>query len=977
MSMQKFLSAIAGWALVSAGLWACGEDDVEILVDALLPDANKDGSVVDASVSDSETDASREDASDGSSDSGSDEDASDVSDSETDANDSEIDADADAEADGSSPICEDTPECNWCHGEPIKNEAGCIVDYRCANGDKACETTPCDADNPCRDGFDCHEEDLLCWESPSTCNWCNGVEVEGSQPRKYRCSNGIDPCEVGPCPDQHQCDENEQRCNTTTGLCVPKGDICQTPECNWCGGTQIINDRGCVEDYLCSNGALACSTDPCSTENPCEDGFTCGDDELCWPNLRKCEVTLNYKGVTQPYVAGEFNGWSTTANPMRSVGPNQWAITLSASDGNFTPGEITAYKLVVGGEWMLDPNSIYRKYDDGTLNSGFLFPDCAKPEISMQKIETEWTGSGGTYATSVRIVRGSGNDAVSNVTFLLDGQAIEGEFDSLHQTYSLSGNASAGRHVLTVKATDAGGNKADDVASIFWIEEKPFNWHDTALYLLFLDRFANGDKTNDAPVNDSGILPIVNWHGGDLKGAQKVLESGYFESLGAKAIWLSPVNKQVAGAWGESGGSHQIVGYHGYWPISGREVEPRYGGEKALKAFVDAAHKRGIRVLLDLINNQIHEQHEYFVAHPEWFRTGCTCGTSGCDWDSHALDCMFTPYLPDINWQNPEAEKQFIADAMYWIDEFGVDGFRVDAVKHVETNAVYNMRAAINRKFEQGGTRVVMIGETAVGENDYSWIEAYVGEHALDGQFDFPTFHRMEPEILNGSIDYHTVEQAIKLSEERYSPSALHVAYLGSHDTSRMVTRAAMDSECKWSDQCQIASTQTDEGVYQRLKAAWTLLMGMPQIPLIYNGDEVAIPGGNDPDMRRDMIWDSDYSDIAVGNVTPNAQQLDLREWIRQLATARAEHPAITQGKRRELWIEYDKYIFARYDQSECVLFVINRGDAYTFTNVGLDLVGWSGHEARTIMGNATHELNGSKITITIPGGSSSVIVVR
>jgi glycosidase len=109
------------------------------------------------------------------------------------------------------------------------------------------------------------------------------------------------------------------------------------------------------------------------------------------------------------------------------------------------------------------------------------------------------------------------------------------------------------------------------------------------------------------------------------------------------------------------------------------------------------------------------------------------------------------PYLPDIDWNQAGAEKRFIADATNWIADFDLDGFRVDAVKHVEANSVYNMRAELSRRFEQGGARVFMVGETAVGENDsgnffgesfsdgYAWIDAYTGPTALDGQFDFPT----------------------------------------------------------------------------------------------------------------------------------------------------------------------------------------------------------------------------------------------
>ena len=250
----------------------------------------------------------------------------------------------------------------------------------------------------------------------------------------------------------------------------------------------------------------------------------------------------------------------------------------------------------------------------------------------------------------------------------------------------------------------------------------------------------------------------ADFHGGDLGGVLEVMRSGYFEELGVNVLWLSPINQQAEGHFPGRDDGNEYAGYHGYWPTRGSSVEPRFGGDAALRALVDEAHRRGIRVLFDLINNQIHERHEYFKAHPEWFRTGCVCGASaGCGWSERPLDSLFAPYLPDIDWRVPEAEAQFIADAVSWVEDYGVDGFRIDAVKHVETNSIADLRATLHRRFEQGGTRLLLVGETAVGEfdaidlgcgqsysNGYEWIDDYGGGGAIDGQFDFASNNGME-----------------------------------------------------------------------------------------------------------------------------------------------------------------------------------------------------------------------------------------
>ena len=558
--------------------------------------------------------------------------------------------------------------------------------------------------------------------------------------------------------------------------------------------------------------------------------------------------------------------------------------------------------------------------------------------------------------------------------------------------------------MLKVRVKDADGDESEPVSSVFWIEENPFDWRDTALYMFMIDRFANGDRNNDNPNTTDNIPYANNWHGGDLQGAQRVLESGYFESLGVKAIWLSPVNQQTLGAWDEFmsddkrngliyGGHtpviHKGVGFHGYWPISGSAVETRFGGEEALRNFIQAAHKRGIRVLLDLVVNHVHQDHEYYRQHRDWFRTACIFTQNGCDWTYNALEGLFAPYLPDINWTEPEADQQFISDAMDWIENYGFDGFRVDAVKHVETNAVLGLRAALHRRFEQGGTRMPMFGETAIGAEGknadgsdnpvygYQLINSYVGEDALDGQFDFPTHHKVSQILLTGEGNFRDVEDALKKREENYKPDSLHVAFLGSHDECRMVTRSANDTCNDWADYGAMATQPAEDYVYRNLRIAWTYLMTTPYIPLIYAGDEVALPGGNDPDNRRNMIWDSSLSDLSMSSDVPNDQQLEVLNWIRALAKLRSEHPALTRGNRRELYISDDKYVYARYTADECILIVLNRGANMYYENLDLSLVGWSGQSAQTLEGPASSLVNGDKITIYAPEHSISILQVK
>ncbi len=711
---------------------------------------------------------------------------------------------------------------------------------------------------------------------------------------------------------------------------------------------------------------------------------------------RDCSLTVTFTGnAGEVKLAGEFTDWATSPVTMTKNG-SQFTYTLQPS-AKLVGGNMYAYKLITDGTWVLDPNNNHQKILDGQLNSAIAMPNCAAgPELTSDKVIAKPTGD---VTVKVHTKSASDGDAPAKLLASLDrGNVPAGSYKfntdgSVDFSFS---KLEKGKHTLTLRAVDAKSREADEIDLPFWIEDEAFDYRDGILYMVMLDRFANGDKANDKPVG--GVDYDAEWHGGDLIGARKVLESGYFEKLGTRTIWLSPVNAQTDKS--QSGDGNQLYSaYHGYWPVKARGVEPRLGGDQALRDFVKAAHARGIRVIIDLINNQVHEDHEYVKQNASWFRTTCQCGDDahGCGWSVRPYDCQFQPYLPDINWTNFGAEKQFTADAVNWISEFDLDGFRVDAVKHVEPNSIYDMRAELSRRFEQGGSRVFMVGETAVGEGDtgnffgqtysngFAWVDAYVGPNALDGQFDFPTRHNMADGLVNGGQSMDSIEAQMQKSLTKYRPGNLNVRFLNGHDNPRIASIAAQDPKlgCSWSSGCRDdalpPSSYTDPVVYTRLKRALTVLYSMPGVPYLYMGDEVAFPGGNDPDMRRNMKFDENGLESmqmvksGVSYIPLTNQQTDLRNWVRKLAEIRTKSTALRRGDRTTLLgTDGDFWIYAYTSGSEAAVVAVNRGAAGSRT-VSATSIGSAAFTSP--LGTGSASVNGGNLTVNLGAGEAAIFV--
>jgi len=796
---------------------------------------------------------------------------------------------------------------------------------------------------------------------------------------------GPDPrCDrsCGSCADDLVCDE-------TAGQCVAP---CEPLTCDALGASCGVRDDGCGTPLDC--GACAAGR-ACDTTNACVD--------VAWP-VRDCTFTLRYAappGTASAFLAADFNSWSDSATPL--AGPDDDGVfsrTFAPGDG-LVPGGRYAYKVVADGAWLLDPASTWRKYDGPCLNSAFALPACdAGPEITVREVAVD--GTAGTATVRFAVATATDGAAPAALTVTLDGAPVP---PAAVTTAATGGeltvvlrDLAGGKHRLALRVVDTADREAAPVDLPLWVEPAPFAWRDMTLYMFVIDRFANGHTDNDTPVGAPVERP-ADWHGGDLWGAADVVESGYFDDLGVNAIWLSPIARQVDGHFLGRDGPQRYTAYHGYWPIRGREVDPRYGGNAGLRAFVEAAHRHGIRVLLDLINNQVHEQHSYVASHPDWFRGECVCGIDeGCGWSERPLDCLFASYLPDINWRVPAAEDQFIADAVYWVDAFDIDGFRIDAVKHVETNSITNLRARLAQRFEQGGERLYLVGETAVdpGANadygcdevypdGYTWVDAYVGPNALDGQFDFPSHHRMQEPLLADTLGYDALEGIVADAAARYRADALHVSFLGTHDSSRMASLAAHDPAraCTWSapegDCAVLPGASTDPATYGRLARALTLLFTLPGRPLLYYGDEVGLPGGRDPDNRRDMPWEGGLASLALDGTTLSEAQRLLRSRVEALGIARRDSPALRRGARFVLVAEPTFYVYgyALEAPRDVALVAVNRGDADVVARAVGALpagagTGLSGFSA--VAGGGSAGLDAGAVVVSVPAGEAVVL---
>ncbi|MBK8936405.1 MAG: hypothetical protein IPM79_01805 [Polyangiaceae bacterium] len=518
-----------------------------------------------------------------------------------------------------------------------------------------------------------------------------------------------------------------------------------------------------------------------------------------------------------------------------------------------------------------------------------------------------------------RITLSLPNDSVVRYKYLVDGSEwVTDPTNPVQEDDGLGGLQSV-RSVSCGASCDGAGGQGE--GGSYNPGPGEFDWRSAVLYFVFVDRFANGDPANDDPV--AGVETPANYQGGDYAGLLEQIEAGYFDDLGVNALWLT-VPADNPGVSGPGSDGHAYSAYHGYWPSNLEAVEEHFGDMALLKQVVDAAHERGIKVLLDYAMNHVHIDNPLFTEQPDWFwpldfdGRYCVCG-DGCSWDGYdGRRCWFRDYLPDWNFQNPQARAASIDNALWWIQQTGIDGYRLDAIKHIETVWVEELRQRVNAEVDQTTGRFYMVGETfETGNRDV--IRQYVGSDLLDGQFDFPLRGAIVEHVLRRSGTMFDLDNFLA-TNDGYYPGIMST-FIGNHDIARVIQTALDQPWGTWdnggsSNWTNTPSLPTNRAPFERLALGFTFLMTTQGIPLIYYGDEIGMAGSGDPDNRRFMQWTGTTAD-----------QDWLREQVQLLGQIRKDNPALWRGIRITVYVSNDVYAYRMTDGEDVVHVAFNRSD--------------------------------------------------
>ncbi len=468
-------------------------------------------------------------------------------------------------------------------------------------------------------------------------------------------------------------------------------------------------------------------------------------------------------------------------------------------------------------------------------------------------------------------------------------------------------------------------------------------WKNATVYFLLTDRFNNGDKTNDFPLNrkkDGAVLR--SFEGGDLKGITLKIKEGYFDKLGVNAIWMTPIIEQVHGATDE--GTGKTYAYHGYWAKDWTRLDPNFGTEADFAELIETAHQHGIRILMDVVINHTGPVTKNDLQWPDnWVRTGPTCQYKDLE---TTVSCTLVDNLPDIKTGNNEAvelptflkekwaaegrlaQEEKSLDAFFektgypraprfylikwfrdWVRKYGIDGFRVDTAKHTEAEIwkelKHESRIAFHEWKQANPAKALdaedfyMVGEVynygVDGGKNYDYGDQKVDFFAngfeglinfafkWDAKNSYESLFSKYSQVLNGS--------------EMQSVSVLN--YLTSHDDS-----SPFDAE--------------------RLKPfeVGTKLLLSPGAAQIYYGDEIARPlviegTQGDATLRSFMNWE---------DLNKKSTKDLLRHW-QKLGQFRKAHPSIGAGKHEQL--QAKPYLFKR---------TLNADNHQDKVLVGLDL---------------------------------------
>jgi neopullulanase len=502
---------------------------------------------------------------------------------------------------------------------------------------------------------------------------------------------------------------------------------------------------------------------------------------------------------------------------------------------------------------------------------------------------------------------------------------------------------------------------------------------DDVIYLIIPDRFANGDPSNDEPSATKGSQDRSKpraYHGGDLRGILEHLP--YLKDLGVTTLWLTPIVKN---------GSAQD--YHGYGAVDLYAVEPHLGTMHDYQELIGAAHKHGMKVFFDVVPNHTGPLHPWATNPPlpDWYHGSWQqhldsptsikrsfYGQSGDKpipndpfealMDPHATpqmkvnltDGWFFGVLPDLNTENPLVQQYLQQNTIWWVENSGLDGLRVDTFPYVGRKFWADWHAALRRVYPH----LTTIGE--VFHPDPTVTSFFVGgtsrfdgvDSGLSTIFDFPMFFALQ-EVLLHDAPAGRIANVLRQDSLYSRPDAL-VTFFANHDIPRFASASGSS--------------------IAKQKLAFGLTLTLRGIPEIYYGDEIGMPGGGDPDNRRDFPggWkeDSENAFTVAGRSRP---QQEMFSYAQNLLRLRRIHAALRRGRLWQLYSDNTSYVFLRESEEENLVVAFNNSSQSHSIEISLsDTPVQKVTAIKNILGDAHAEVASSVLRITLPAQSLTVL---
>jgi glycosidase len=505
---------------------------------------------------------------------------------------------------------------------------------------------------------------------------------------------------------------------------------------------------------------------------------------------------------------------------------------------------------------------------------------------------------------------------------------------------------------------------------------------DDVLYLIMPDRFADGDPTNDEPAEFPGSHDRAKpraWHGGDLRGVQDHLP--YLKDLGITTVWLTPIVKNGA-----------AQDYHGYGAVDLYAVDPHLGTVQDYQDLVAAAHRLHMKVFFDVVPNHVGPLHPWVSSPPtpDWFHGTTNDHLTSASplkpdfygqsdkkdvtndlfeslQDPHTPPQMrtnltngwFFGVLPDLNTENPFAVEYLIQNSIWWAESSGLDGFRIDTFPYVSREFWAEWHSGLRKYYP----RLSTIGE--VFHPDPTVTSFFVGGRkgwdGIDTQlttvFDFPTFFTLRDVLLKQAPAGKIAN--ILRQDSLYPHPDFLVPFFANHDVPRFASMPGSS--------------------IAKVKLAFGLTLTLRGIPELYYGDEIAMPGGNDPDNRRDFPggWHGDEkSAFTAQGRTP--EQQEVFAYVQKLLRLRRDHEALRSGRLWHLSSDDTSYVFLRETEEEQLVIAFHNGTQPRELNILLrDTPTQGAAGAAVLLGDAQADVSAGTLHLHVPAQSLSVFVLQ